>query len=141
MLKLSLIGNIGGDPETRYTAAGQLMLRFNVASNGRRKDDRGEWIDETTWIRVSLFGKRAESLSDHLKKGTRVYIDGRLEVRPWSRQDGKPEAGLEILADTCEFMSSRQDGAGGIESRGTRGPVTQLGERSEDRGDLDALPF
>jgi single-strand DNA-binding protein len=141
MLKATIIGNIGSEPETKYAASGSAVLRFNVASNGRRKNQDGDWEDTTDWVRVTILGKRAESLSEYLKKGTRVYVDGRLEVRPWSRQDGSPQAGLEILADTCEFMSSRQDGAGGIESRGTRSPVTQLGERSEDRGDLDALPF
>ena len=139
MLKCMVIGNIGGDPELKYAASGSAILRFSVASNGRRRTQVGEWEDATTWCRVTILGKRAESLVEHLKKGTRVYCDGKLEARPWSRSDGSPEAGLEILASDVEFASGRQEG--GIESRGTRGPVTRLGERNEGRGDLDDLPW
>lgn len=109
MLKASIIGNLGSDPELRYSANGAGFLRFNVAANQRAKSESGEWTDKTEWVRVTLFGQRAESLGNLLKKGQRVYVEGRLEARPWTDQQGAVRAGLELIAGDVEFMSSRQD--------------------------------
>lgn len=109
MLKASVIGNLGTEPELKYSAAGQAFLRFNVATNGRVRTPEGQWEDRTEWVRVTVFGQRAESLSQHLKKGMRIYVSGRLEARPWTDQQGGVRAGLELIADTCEFMSSRNE--------------------------------
>lgn len=108
MLKASIIGNLGNDPEQRYAASGTATLRFNVACNGRVKDPNGNWMDETTWVRCTVFGNRAETLGQYLKKGTRVYVEGRLEARPWTDNAGNVRAGLELIAQDVEFMSSRQ---------------------------------
>lgn len=108
MLRASVIGNLGNDPELKYSSSGSPILRFNVASNLRVKED-GEWTDKTEWVRCTVFGNRAETLSNHLTKGMKVYIDGRLEARPWTDQNDNPRAGLEVLADTIEFMSARSD--------------------------------
>lgn len=110
MLKAQIVGNIGSDPEQRFAASGTATLRFNVASNGRVRDQSGEWKDETTWVRVMVFGKRAETLAPYLKKGTRVFVDGRLEARPWTDNNGQVRAGLELMASDVEFMSARQTG-------------------------------
>src|SRR5215211_3994266 len=110
MLKASLIGNIGGDPELKFSPSGQPYLRFNVASNYRVRTPEGEWQDKTEWVRVTLAGTRAESLSQYLKKGSRVYVDGRLEARPWTDQQGQVRAGLEVMANEVQFMSPRQVG-------------------------------
>lgn len=138
MLKLSVIGNIGSDPEMKYSSSGQAFLRFNVASNGRTRDQSGNWQDSTEWVRVTVFGKRAESLANLLKKGTRVYCDGRLEARPWTAQDGSVRAGLELIASDVEFASSRQD-ADPMTPRNTvnRQPQQQGG----DDADLEDVPF
>jgi single-strand DNA-binding protein len=109
MLKATIIGNLGNDPEMRYSAAGAAFLRFNVASNYRARSPEGEWQDKTEWVRVTVFGQRAESLSQYLKKGSRVYVEGRLEARPWTDQQGQIRAGLEVTALDVEFMSSRAD--------------------------------
>jgi len=109
MLKAVLIGNLGNDPEMRYSAGGVPVLRFNVASNSKVKDQDGEYRDRTEWARVTVFGNRAESLSQYLRKGMRVYVDGKLEARPWKDQQEQLRAGLEIVADTIEFMSPRED--------------------------------
>lgn len=109
MLKASVIGNLGADPELRYAASGSAFLRFNVACNGRVKDQSGAWVDETSWVRVTVFGQRAESLANLLKKGTRIYADGRLEAKPWTDRSGNVQAGLELIASDVEFASSRQD--------------------------------
>ena len=107
MLNVSLLGNLGADPEMKYTPSGQALLRFNVAVNQRQKVE-GEWQDKTEWCRVTVFGKRAETLSEHLRKGMRVFVAGQLEARPWTSQQGELRAGLEVVAETVEFMSSRQ---------------------------------
>ena len=108
MLNAQIIGNLGNDPEMRYAPSGTATLRFNVACNGRVKDQSGNWGDETTWVRVTVFGNRAETLGQYLKKGTRVFVSGRLEARPWTSQQGEVRAGLEVIASDVEFMSGRQ---------------------------------
>src|SRR6185503_144589 len=109
MLKATLIGNLGNDPDMRYSANGSPLLRFNVASNYRTRTPEGEYQDRTEWVRVTVTGNRAESLSPYLKKGSRVYVEGRLEARPWTDQQGQVRAGLEVLANEVQFMSSRVD--------------------------------
>jgi len=109
MLKATLIGNLGNDPDMRYSASGAPFLRFNVASNYRVRSPEGEWQDKTEWVRVTVFGQRAETLSQYLKKGSRVYVEGRLEARPWTDQQGQIRSGLEVTALDVEFMSSRAD--------------------------------
>jgi single-strand DNA-binding protein len=111
MLKAMLIGNLGNDPELRYSASGSPFLRFNLASNYRTRTPEGEWQDKTEWVRVTVTGQRAESLSQYLRKGSRVYVDGRLEARPWTDQQGQVRAGLEVMANEVQFMSSRADDA------------------------------
>lgn len=138
MLKASIIGNLGGEPEMRYSAGGAAFLRFNVASNFRARSEGGEWQDKTEWVRVTVFGQRAETLSQYLKKGTRVFVDGRLEARPWTDQQGQVRAGLELVASDVEFMSSRQDDG----QSAPRASVTN--ERKQPEGgnaDLEDLPF
>lgn len=125
MLKCAVIGNLGSDPEMRYSTAGTAFLRMNVAANQRVRVD-GEWQDRTEWVRVTVFGARAESLSQYLRKGTRVYAEGRLETRPWTDNSGNPRAGLELLADTVEFFSPRADSQ----------PARPSGASSDDETDL-----
>src|SRR6185503_9617391 len=160
MLKATLIGNLGNDPDMRYSANGSPLLRFNVASNYRTRTPEGEYQDKTEWVRVTVFGQRAESLSQYLKKGSRVYVDGRLEARPWTDQQGQVQSGLEVLADDVQFMSSRADDERGGESPGVGGesdgpprersspggpapsrPATQSAPESMAKGDLEDLPF
>lgn len=133
MLKATLIGNLGNDPELRYSAAGAPFLRMNVAANYRRRSPEGEWSDVTEWVRVTVMGQRAESLASYLKKGSRVYVDGRLEARPWTNQQGEVKAGLELMASDVEFMSSRQD------DQGQHAPSRQPAKA--DDGDLEDLAF
>lgn len=109
MLKASVIGNLGSDPDMKYLPSGAPMLQMNVASNYRVKSQSGEWSDATEWVRVTLFGKRAETLSGMLKKGMRVFVDGRLEARPWTGRDGTVHAGMELVASDVEFFSQRND--------------------------------
>jgi single-strand DNA-binding protein len=124
MLKCALIGNLGSDAELRYGANGNAFLRFNVASNFRRYED-GVQTDATQWVRVTVGGARAETIQPYLKKGQRVYVDGRLEARPWVDQQGNPQAGLEIFASEVQFASStgdREEGAPQARPQGATGP-------------------
>lgn len=162
MLKASLIGNLGADPELRYSASGTPTLRMNVASNYRVRTPEGEWQDKTEWVRCTVFGARAESLSQYLKKGSRIYADGRLEARPWTDRDNQVRAGLELLADTIEFMSPRGDDEHGSGVGDTGSTPLEMGSRPaapvgsgaaprsapsrvqpvpEEQSDLEDLPF
>ena len=137
MLKASVIGNLGNDPEMRHAATGSAVLRFNVAANFRAKNDQNEWTDKTEWVRVTVFGQRAESLANLLKKGTRVYVDGRLEARPWTDQQGNVRAGLELVANDVEFASVRRDD----DDQPIRASVTSERRRTKDDDDDSDLPF
>ena len=160
MLKASVIGNLGSDPELRYSPSGAPSLRVNIASNYRARTPEGEWEDRTEWVRVIIFGQRAESLAQYLKKGMRVFVDGRLEARPWTDRENRVRAGLEIIASDVDFMSARQvddelqhgGGAGTGEPRAAGSPVSaprsqptpqsRPGPEPEpDSGELDDLPF
>lgn len=134
MLNAAIIGNLGNDPELRQTSAGAL-LRFNVAANQRVKVD-GEWADKTEWVRCTVFGNRAESLSQRLTKGTKVYVSGRLEARPWTDNGGNVRAGLEITASDVEFAGSAPQGGDAAPS--TRKP---LGAAIPSKEGDDDLPF
>jgi single-strand DNA-binding protein len=129
MLKAMLIGNLGNDAEMRYSASGAPFLRFNVASNYRTRTPEGEWQDKTEWVRVTVTGTRTESLAQYLRKGSRVYVDGRLEARPWTDRENQARAGLEVVADSVEFMSSRADDERG---GGAGNPSHESGAPSED---------
>jgi single-strand DNA-binding protein len=143
MLRAALIGNLGGDPELKYSQNGNPLLRFNVASNGRVRTPEGEWQDETTWVRVTVFGQRAETLSQYLTKGTKVYVEGRLEARPWTDQQGNLRSGLEVTASEVEFMTARQEGGGESEPRQARRPAQQQARPATPAQDedLEDLPF
>jgi single-strand DNA-binding protein len=155
MLKAHLLGNLGSDPELRYSTSGRALLRFSVAANYRTRAPEGEWQDRTEWVRVTVFGNRAETLSQYLRKGSRVYVEGRLEARPWTDQQGQLRAGLEVLATEIQFMNARQldddsqpVAASAIDERPRRVPESSaagVGRRGgaavADDGDLENLPF
>jgi single-strand DNA-binding protein len=108
MLRARLIGHIAGEPEQRTSTNGTTFLRFTVASNGRTRAPDGTWQDHVDWVRVAVFGQRADTLPKRLRKGQRVFVDGRLEARTWTDQLRNLRAGLEVIADTVEAGSDRQ---------------------------------
>src|SRR5215210_7430653 len=147
MLKASVIGNIGGDPQLQFSPSGQPFLRMNVASNYRVRTPEGEWQDKTEWVRVTMFGQRADRLAGMLKKGMRVYADGRLEARPWTDRAGAVRAGLELVANDVEFAGARQ---GDDDDQATRASVidehraptgTDRQDSDWDAGNLEDVPF
>ena len=107
--KIILVGNLGRDPELRYTPQGTPVCSFSLATNEKRKDrTTGETNDLTTWFRVTLWGRQAETASQYLQRGRPVYIEGRLRVEEWTDRDGKARQTLEVHATDMQFI-----GAGG----------------------------
>lgn len=132
--KIIVVGNLGRDPELRYTPQGTAVCSFSVATNERRKDKSGEQQDITTWFRVTVWGRQAENVSKYLSKGRSVYVEGRLSVSEWEDRDGKPRHTLEINASDVQFLDSGQSvegipvsrsaqaGASGAQGHGGSGP-------------------
>ena len=111
-----LAGNLGRDPEMRYTPSGQAVTNFSVAVNDDYTNNNGERIKRTIWVRVSSWGKQAENCNQYLKKGSKVLVEGRLTVdantggpRIWTGQDGAARASFEVSAQTVRFMGSRSE--------------------------------
>jgi len=110
--KIIVIGNLGRDPELRYTPQGDAVCDFSIATNEKKRDKAGELQDITTWFRVTLWRKQAENASKYLTKGSPVYIEGRLRVEEWTDKDGKTRYNLEINATDMQFISGgRSDGS------------------------------
>ena len=123
-----VVGNLGRDPEMRYTPSGQAVTNLSVATSRKYTDSSGEQHDETVWFRVSVWGRQAETVNQYLRKGRQVLIEGRLvpdengNPRIWNRQDGSPAASFEINAQTVRFLGGRDDSgfdAGSAESGST----------------------
>ena len=118
--KITIIGNLGTDPEMRYTPSGSAVTSFSVATN-RRYTRNGETVDETEWFRVNAWGRLAETTNQYLEKGSLVYVEGRLSSRPWQTQDGQLRAGNEIFAQELKFLprsGQTTPGSGGYPGNG-----------------------
>jgi single-strand DNA-binding protein len=118
--KIIIAGNLGRDPEMRYTPSGQAVTSFSVAVNESYTSANGEKVKRTIWFRVTAWGKQAEICNQYLKKGQQVLVDGRMSADPntggpkvWTKQDGTAGASFEITAATVRFLSSRADIEGG----------------------------
>jgi len=102
--KIILIGNVGSDPEMRYTPSGKAVTSFSMATNRKYTTSAGESREETEWFRVSVWGKQGESCNQFLSKGRQVYVEGRLHSRSWEGQDGQARFSLEVSADRVLFL-------------------------------------
>jgi single-strand DNA-binding protein len=111
--KVILIGNLGRDPETRYTTGGDAVTNLNIATTETWKDKSGEKQEKTEWHRVVLFGRQAEIAHEYLKKGRSVYIEGRLQTRKYTDKDGVEKYATEIVGDRMQLLGSRDGGGGG----------------------------
>lgn len=111
--KVIVVGNLGGDPETRYMPSGAAVTNFTVATNESWKDKQtGEQKERTEWHRVAMFNRLAEIAAEYLRKGSQVYIEGKLRTRKWQGQDGQDRYTTEIIADEMQMLGGR-GGAGG----------------------------
>jgi single-strand DNA-binding protein len=111
--KVILIGNLGRDPETRYMPDGGAVTNISIATTETWKDKAGEKQEKTEWHRVAFFGKLAEIAGEYLKKGSQVYVEGRLQTRKWQDKDGADKYTTEIIADRMQMLGSRQGMGGG----------------------------
>ena len=160
MNKVLLIGNLGRDPEMKYTPQGTPITTFSVAVTRRRKTPEGEWKDETEWFRIIAWQKLAEQCNEYLRKGSKVYIEGRLQTREWQGQDGQNRQIVEVVANDMVMLDSRQGGSGGPSGGGgyygderpsseRQAPAPARGGPSPEPGgfeddvdsDVDDIPF
>ncbi|MGH8224756.1 MAG: single-stranded DNA-binding protein [Gammaproteobacteria bacterium] len=111
--KAILIGNLGADPEVRYTQGGKAVANLRIATSERWKDKQsGEQQERTEWHRVVLFGKLGEIAGEYLKKGSQVYLEGRIQTRKWQSQDGADHYTTEIVANEMQMLGGRGEGGG-----------------------------
>ena len=120
--KVILIGNLGADPETRYLPSGDAVTNIRIATTDTWKDKSGEKQEHTEWHRVAFFGKTAEIAGEYLKKGSPVYVEGRIRTRKWQDKEGQERYSTEIVADRMQLLGGRS-GGGGAESM-AREPAT-----------------
>ena len=116
--RVTLVGRLTRDPELRHLPSGSPVLEFGLAVNGRQQDSGGNWVDKPNFFDVKVYGNQAEFLSQYLQKGRRVGIDGRLDWRSWEAQDGGKRSKVDVVAQTVQFLDSRQDGESGGGSGG-----------------------
>lgn len=114
--KVLMIGNLTRDPELRYIPSGQAVTTFSIAVNRAYSDQSGAKREETTFVRIVVWGKRAEVCNEYLKKGSSVFIEGRLQSRSWQAQDGSKRTTTEVNAQNVQFLSSARSGSGASQS-------------------------
>ena len=163
LCKVMIIGNLGADPEMRYTPSGRPVTQFNVAVNQSTKNQQtGEWVEATDWFRVSVWGDRAERAAENLRKGNKVFVEGRFKTREFEGRDGQKRTSLELTADSLVNLEkrAREDGegefagattsapprpagapAGAPAAAGNGGNAPRGGGGYDDTSDLDDLPF
>lgn len=145
------IGNLGRDPESRYTASGEAICNFSIACTETWKDKQtGERKEMTEWVRISAFGKLAEICSQYLKKGSQVYVEGSLRTRKWTDKDGQERYTTEIRCDDMKVLGSRQGmgapagggGGGGYDEPTDYAPAPPKNKPKPSFDDLgDDIPF
>ena len=119
--KVILLGNLGRDPETRYTTGGDAVCNLSIATSEQWKDKNGEKQERTEWHRVVLFGRQAEIAGEYLKKGRSVYVEGRLQTRKYTDKDGVEKYSTEIVGDRMQLLGSGRDAGGGDAEFGSSG--------------------
>lgn len=142
--KIQIVGNLGRDPELRYTPNGRPVTEFSVAVNQSTKNQQtGEWVEATDWFRVSVWGDRAERAAENLRKGTRVLVDGRFRTREYETKDGRKGTSLEITADTVLSLDRREAGEGTFAGAPAGGASSTGGapRGAADDTEIDELPF
>lgn len=138
--KIIIVGHLGRDPELRYTPQGTAVCDLNVATTEKRKDQSGEAQDQTTWFRVSVWGKQAEVANQYLQKGRQVYLEGRLRQEEYTDRDGNRRTSLRVHCTDMQFIGSRGDDAP------RSGGAARGGEPARDAGPPiniveDDIPF
>lgn len=110
--KVMLIGNLGKDPEVRYTASGTAVASFSLATSEKFKNKNGDWEEKTEWHNITLWARLAEIAGEYLVKGKTVYIEGRLQTRKWQDRDGRDRYTTEIVGEKMQMLSAKGEGGG-----------------------------
>lgn len=148
--KVILIGNLGNDPDVRYTAGGAAVANISVATSESWRDkESGEQQERTEWHRVVFFGRLAEIVSEYLRKGSKVYVEGRLQTRKWQDKDGNDRYSTEIVANEMQMLDSRGGAgdfnqsapAGNAPSRAAAAPAAAAAGPADDNFVDDDIPF
>ena len=139
--KVVLVGHLGGDPETRFTASGAAVANFNLATNESWRDANSEIQDKTEWHRCVMFGKSAELGGDLLKKGQLVYVEGKLQTRNWEDKDGVKRYTTEVLCEMFTMLGRKMDNEGGVQQASSQASDDSSNSGSDSNDDDDDLPF
>lgn len=142
--KVMLIGNLGKDPEVRYTAAGTAVASFSLATSEKFKNKNGEWEEKTEWHNITLWARLAEIAGEYLAKGKTVYIEGRLQTRKWQDRDGKDRYTTEIVGEKMQMLSGKGDGGrgeGGGRQNGGRAESQEQAYEEPTFNPDDEIPF
>ena len=147
--RVIIVGNLGRDPEMRYLPSGDPVVNFTVAVGRRRRGTDGNWVDETDWFRVNCFRRNAEVADQYLRKGSQVLVEGQLQIRQYTGNDGVERTSVEVNCDNFTMLGSRDDAAGGggsrdytpsdSEPRGEQAP--RKPKSDDDFDDFDDVPF
>jgi len=134
--KVILVGRLGRDPETRYTGGGQAVANFSVATDESYKDKNGERQKRTEWHKIVVWGKQAEIAQQYLKKGSLIFIEGRIQSREWQDKEGQKKTSFEIVATNFRMLGGKGDGGagGGGYNRGAASTGGSTGEEFEHGG-------
>ena len=119
--KVILVGRLGRDPETRYTGSGQAVANFSVATDESYKDRNGERQKRTEWHKIVVWGKQAEIAQQYLKKGSLIFIEGRIQSREWQDKEGQKRTSFEIVANNFRMLGGRSEGAAAASAGGGAG--------------------
>jgi single-strand DNA-binding protein len=138
--KVMLIGNLGKDPEVRYTGSGTAVASFSLATSEKFKNKNGEWEERTEWHNITLWARLAEIAGEYLAKGKTVYIEGRLQTRKWQDRDGKDRYTTEIVGEKMQMLSGKGEGGGKSGAGRTEGQETPPYEEPAFNPD-DDIPF
>jgi single-strand DNA-binding protein len=146
--RVILTGNLTRDPELRSTPGGTSVCSLRLAVNSRRKDSSGEWTDKPNYFDITVWGAQGENCANYLSKGRPVAVDGRLEWREWEAKDGSKRQSVEVIADSVQFLGSREGGGGGGNGNGFTATSDVPADTSDFEGagvggsaDDDDIPF
>jgi single-strand DNA-binding protein len=137
--RVILIGNVTRDPELRYIPSGTAVTDVGLAVNDRRKGANGEWIEETTFVDVTLWGRTAEVATEYLNKGSSVMIEGRLKLDTWEK-DGKKNSKLRVVGDKMQMLGGKGGGGGGGGGGGPRGGAAAPARQASPADEMDMPP-
>jgi single-strand DNA-binding protein len=135
--KVILLGNVGKDPEIRSTPGGTMVANFTLATSDRQKDPQGNWQDRTEWHNLVAFGRTAEIIRDYVKKGAKLFIEGKIQTRSWDdKESGQKRYRTEIIVNDLSLLSGREEGAGGY-SRGSSSGSSGYDQRTSSGSGAD----